>query len=79
MAVGIEKTSGTRRVHFISNVSHEGMEYGPDYETSDCELNARDAANYVREGRAVFVGDDTPPEREEFKEAAPKALKKGRK
>lgn len=79
MAVGFEKSQGARRVRFTSGVSHDGVDYGPGYDQDVCELNARSAAEYVREGRAEYVGDDAPPERETFKDAAPKAVKGGRK
>jgi hypothetical protein len=68
MAIGFETNRGTRRVRFSSNVSHEGVEYGPDYPVHECELDARSAAGYVREGRAAYVGDDTSPEIETFAE-----------
>jgi hypothetical protein len=64
MAIGIEKATGQRRVRFTSGVSHNGVDYGPGYDEQECELDARSAAEYVREGRAVYIGDDTPPEKE---------------
>lgn len=78
MAIGIEKASGQRRVRFTSGVSHQGAEYGPGYAEQECDLDARSAANYVREGRAVYVGDDTPPEKETFQESPARAGKKGK-
>jgi hypothetical protein len=69
MAVGFEKATGTRRVRFTSNVSHDGADYGPDYPDQECDLDAKSAANYVRQGRAVYLGDDTPPEKETFEES----------
>lgn len=78
MAVGFERTTGTRRVRFTANVSHDGADYGPDYDADVCDLNARDAANYVREGRAQYIGDDTPPEKETFEDAPAKPGKKGK-
>jgi hypothetical protein len=61
MAVGYEQSGGTQRVRFLCGVSHEGREYGPDYPDKECDLDARSAAIYVREGRAQYVGNDTPP------------------
>jgi hypothetical protein len=69
MAVGYEKKGGRRRVRFIKGVSHSGIDYGPDYDEQECELDARSAAVYVREGRAVYVGDDTPPPKSSTPEA----------
>jgi hypothetical protein len=79
MAVGFEKTTGTRRIRFRANVSHGGVDYGPDYPKQELELDARSAADYVREGRAEFVGDSTPPEKETFEELPKGGKAKGAK
>ena len=79
MAVGFEKEGGTRRVRFLTDVSHSGKEYGPQYDEQECDVDARDAAIYVRQGRAEYVGDSTPPERETLEEIPEKPGKGGRK
>jgi hypothetical protein len=80
MAVGFEKLGGPRRIRFSANVSHGGIDYGPDYAEQECSMDARSAANYVREGRAQYIGDSTSPEREKFEElpATPGKARKGK-
>jgi hypothetical protein len=80
MAIGFEKPDGQRRIRFSANVSHGGIDYGPDYPEQECTMDARSAANYVREGRAQYVGDSTPPEKETLEElpATPGKARKGK-
>jgi hypothetical protein len=73
MAVGFEKQGAkTRRIRFTSDMSHGGINYGPQFETDEVEIEARAAANYVRSGRAQFVADGPAPDRETFQDAAPR-------
>jgi hypothetical protein len=70
MAVGFERAGAkTRRIRFTSDMSHEGVNYGPQFETDEAEIEARAAGNYVRSGRAQFVADGPAPERETFQDA----------
>ena len=72
MAIGFEKKgSATRRVRFTSDLSHNGIDYGPQYDNEVAELDARDAANYVRSGRARYEGDGVMPEKEAADASAP--------
>lgn len=57
MAVGYHTTKRTRRIQFISNVSYEGVDYGPDYEQAEVEMPPHDAFRFVHEGRAVYADE----------------------
>lgn len=57
MAAGQHTTKGTRRIRFTSNVSVEGVDYGPDYDEADVEMAPNEAFRFVHEGRAVYVDD----------------------
>jgi hypothetical protein len=55
MPVEFADRSKTRRVKFVTGVHHEGVDYGPDYELQEADVNAAAAAAYVAQGRAVYV------------------------
>ncbi len=54
MAVEFEKSDGKKAsIRFLSGVRHEGVDYGPGHDGGEiAEIDAREAARYVREGRA---------------------------
>jgi hypothetical protein len=55
MAIAFEKKDGTRRIRFTSDVSHDGQDYGPQYDEQECEVDSVTAGQYVRQGRAEYV------------------------
>lgn len=59
MPVGFHTKQGNRRIRFTSNVSYEGVDYGPDYETAEVALPPNDAFRFVHEGRAVWADEGT--------------------
>lgn len=55
MPVEFADRKQTRRVKFVTGVHHDGVDYGPDYEQQEADVNAAAAAAYVAQGRAVYV------------------------
>jgi hypothetical protein len=53
----VEKT-GTRRVKFLTGVFHDGVDYGPDFDTQEADVNPAAAAAYVHQGRAVYIDNE---------------------
>lgn len=55
MAVGFVKDDGMRRVKFLTDVSHEGVDYGPQFETDEATIPVAWANTYAKQGRAVIL------------------------
>lgn len=66
----------TRRIRFTRNTCEGGVDYGPDYERDEVELNAYRAGVYVSEGRAVYIEDEHVRAPAPEEQPAPKAGEK---
>ena len=60
MGVGYVKDDGKRRVKFLTDVSHEGVDYGPQCETDEATIDVRWANTYAKQGRAVILEGQPP-------------------
>lgn len=60
MGVGYVKDDGKRRVKFLTDVSHDGVDYGPQCETDEATIEAVWANTYARQGRAKIIEGQRP-------------------
>jgi hypothetical protein len=76
MTVGFVKDDGKRRVRFLTDVSHEGVDYGPQCKTDEATIDANWANTYSRQGRAVIL-EGQPPIKTTAKPPKPKTAEPG--